>query len=718
MEVADFSGYATKANLVCSDGRTILPDAFKHQDKMTVPLVWSHNAWEDPENVLGHVQLEAKDGHMRAHAYFNQNPKSQKAKHMVEHGDVKWLSIRAGRLKEQLKQVAHGMIQEVSLVLAGANPGAQIDMINIRHNDGIGGYELQETDEAYITTGEDLVVLHADGDRTVMDVYNDMSEEQQDLVHFFVAEALKEAGVEHADDEGEEASDQAEDSEGSEESAEAENDGETDGDEAEEADESEESSTESEDTESEDDTESGADAADEATTEDSLDHQEGTRMNVFDQNGEGNVKDGEKFILHAEHVQSILKDAQRRNSLSDALDDFCLEHGIDDVDMLFPEARLVDGNEPNWVKRRTEWVQVVLDSVHTTPFSRVKSRFADITQDKARALGYIKGNMKKEEWFGLTQRSTTPTTVYKKQSLDRDDILDASDFNLVAWMRGEMRLMLEEEVARAILLGDGRPVEDPANPGEPNPDKIKDPAAAADGAGIRSILYDHEFYVTDVTVNVDDASSSWEEVTDQVLMNRRYYRGSGGAVFFTTAESLARLLLSRDGFGRKVYESEAALATALRVSRIVEVEVMEDHTDLIGIIVNLVDYNVGTDRGGEITSFEDFDIDFNKNKWLLETRLSGALTKYKSAIRIWRTASTNVLRTPVEPSFNEATGVVTIPTVTGVVYKNAAGSTLTAGAQTALDLGDELYVKAVPGTNSYFSDNEDDEWTFEGQVEL
>lgn len=651
---ADFSGYATKAGIKCSDGRTIMPDAFKHQDGITVPLVWQHGHTE-PTNVLGHAILEHREDGVYAYGFFNETDAGKAAKALVQHKDITMLSIYANRLVEKGKQVMHGAIREVSLVLSGANPGALIDNVTLAHGDG--EFETLE-DEAIIYTGlvlehEDMpedkdevddeqTVEHAEDGATVQDVYDSLNEDQKNLVHFMIGAALEEATAQH------------------------------------------------------DDTNNG--------DEGDLEHKEGndnmgTKRNVFEQQKDDAP---EGYTLTHSDVEQIVADAQSKGSLKAAVQDFALAHGINDIDILFPDAKAIN-NTPEWDKRRTEWVAGVLNGVRKSPFSRIKTMSADITMDEARAKGYIKGNMKKEEFFGLSKRVTTPTTVYKKQKLDRDDIIDITDLDVVAWMKGEMRLMLDEELARAILIGDGRDIADE--------DKIKDPVGG-DGAGIRSIANEAELYNTTVYVNIDDANSSMTEVVDAIIDARRWYKGTGTPTFYTTEPVITKFLLLRDNFGRRLYRNLQELADELRVSSIVAVEVMESEPDLVGIVVNLQDYVVGADQGGEISMFDDFDIDYNQYKYLIETRVSGALTKIKAALTIRKTVGTNVLAVPQEPGFVAATGVATIPTVTGVVYKDVDNNTVTAGAKAAIAAGASVYYKAVPASGYYFASNENDEWTF------
>lgn len=665
---ADFSGYATKAGLKCSDGRTITAEAFKHMDGQTVPLVWQHGHSE-PTNILGHGVLEARPDGMYVRGYFNNTKSGQHAKEFVQHKDITNLSIYANKLVEQAKTVLHGVIREVSLVLSGANPGAVIDFVQVAHGDG--EYDLL-TDEAVIHTGlplevegsgeaedapksekkpetktedENQTVQHADG-ATVQDVYDSMSQAQKDLVNAMLAEALNEtaaAAAGHSD----------------------------------------------------------------ATNEDALTHQkeeEPVKHNVFD-NTDAPAEGSElRHIMSPADVKGIVQSAIKGGSMRDAVEQYALAHGINNIDVLFPDARALQ-DRPEFNKRRTEWVAQVLADTNHTPFSRVKSIVADLTFEDARAKGYIKGNLKKEEWFGVSRRVTSPTTVYKKQKLDRDDVLDITDFDVVAWLKMEMRIMLDEEIARAILISDGRDIS--------NEDKIKDPIGAADGIGIRSILFDNELYVTTVNVNVDDASSSYDEVIDAVMDGMEFYKGTGTPDFYTTIKTLNKFLQAKDGMQRRLYDSKAAVASALGVRNIITVEPMNDVDDLVGIIVNLVDYNVGTDRGGEVNMFDDFDIDYNQYKYLIETRLSGALTKIRSALVVRRVAAGTTLRTPVAPSFDETSGDITIPTATGMTFtRTDTGATVAQGSTVNVPDGTSLEIQASPTAGNYFETNQQDSWTF------
>lgn len=648
---ADFGGWATKVGLRCSDGRTILKGAFQHQDEKRVPLVYQHGH-NNVNNVLGHAILKNYDEGVYAYAFFNNTPGAQQAKELVQHGDITRLSIHANQLKESNKNVVHGHINEVSLVLAGANPGAVIDYVRLQHSNDPDDYtELDDT--AIIHTGLQIDVgsddendddlTHADDDATVADVYDTLNEEQKNVVHYLIGVALENAQ---------------------------------------------------------------AKSATHSALQGDISHQEGANgmtWNVFDQTDSGAKKREKKHELSHEDVKGIFADALKVGSIKEAVNSYAIQHGIENIDVLFPDAKAVTG-DIELEKRRTEWVSNVLNGTRHTPFARIKTFTADLTQDEARAKGYIKGNYKLEEWIGVSKRTTTPTTIYKKQKLDRDDLIDITDFNVVAFLKSEMRLMAEEEIARAILIGDGRSAG--------SDDKVKDPLGASDGAGIRSIYNDHELFVTTLYVNVDDDDSSYEEVVDAVMDGMEFYKGTGTPTFYTTIPQVNLFKKARDLNGQRYYKNNAEVAEALGVDKIVNVEPMKELDDLIGVIVNLADYNVGTDRGGELTMFDDFDIDYNQQKYLLETRLSGALIKPKSALIIKKTAKANVLVKPTKPSFVSSTGVITIPTKTGVVYKDSDGDTLSAGAQTALAEGASMMVYAVADTGYYFANTAEDNWTF------
>jgi HK97 family phage prohead protease len=640
----DFGGYATKVGLKCSDGRTIASDAFKHMDGQEIPLVWQHGH-SDPNNVLGYTKLEHRDDGVYAYGYFNETPAGQNTKKLVQHKDIKFLSIYANQLREKNKHVLHGDLCEVSLVLKGANPGAKIDYVRVAHS--ATDIEVLE-DEAIITMGLDIEfdgedVAHADK-KTYQDVFETLDEDQKDLVLTMVSKALADKTVSHSDEDGED-----------------------------------------KDKEIEDDS--------------TLEHKEKDTMarNVFEQDKE-KVAGAGKSLSHSD-MQTIFDNAQKCGSFKEAFNNF-LEHaegdyGVTNIEMLFPEARALD-TKPEWITRRMEWVEGVLGGTRKLPFSRIKSLTADLTHDEARAKGYVKGNLKKEQFFAIARRDTTPKTVYKKQKLDRDDIVDITDFDIVAWMWVEMYFMLREELARAILVGDGREPDDE--------DKI-------DETKIRPIAYDDAFY-TDVLVVPANVSPSG--LIEAALRGRNNYKGTAPTAYMTNAV-MVDMLLEKDNLGRRYYNSKAELASALNVRDIIEVDILEgatrDGAEIQMIIVNMSDYSVGTTAGGEITKFDDFDIDYNQYKYLIETRLSGALTSPKRAQVIVRGAGT--LATLTAPTFNSGTGVVTIPTVTGVTYKNQqTGTNLSAGAQDALDPEESLSVVAVPNAGYYFPHNSDTDWTF------
>lgn len=590
----DFSGYATRVDLKCSDGAIIREDAFKHQNGETVPLVWQH-LHNGPENILGHAMLEHRKDGVYAYASFNDSEQGRNAKELVRHGDVKALSIYANKLVRRGVDVLHGAIREVSLVLSGANPGAYIDNVVIAHGDS---YETSE-DEAIIYTGLSFetqaeAIEHADdskepdmAEKTVGDIFETLTEEQKNVVYYMIGEALSEAG---ADDEAEH-------------SAFYEND-------------------------------------------DYISHNDGEETitmtrNVFESLAHGTPMDEGLTLSHSD-IKSIFAEGERKNSLKEAVIAHATTYGIEDIDMLFPDAKTI-GNRPEFIKRRTEWVASVLTDTHHSPFSRIKTILADITEDDARAKGYIKASMKKEEWFTLAKRVTTPQTVYKKQKLDRNDILDITDFDVVIWVKEEMRLMLDEEIAAAALVGDGRSAGDP--------DKIKSPSPTADGEGIRAIALDASYYAYKVEWDAADADDV--PFVDRVMTSLVDYTGSGSPKLYTSPQILAGLLVERDTLGRRMYSSRAELATAMGVSAIVDIPasilaranfqttegaVTTTHS-LKGIVANLRDYTFGSDAGGKTTLFDDFDIDFNQQKYLLEARLSGTLTKPFSAATLWENSA-------------------------------------------------------------------------------
>ncbi len=569
----DFSGWATRTNRKCSDGRTILHDAFKENDGATVPLVWNHDH-QDQESVLGHAVLENRNEGVYAYCSFNETEKGKHAKELVQHGDIVALSIYANQLKQNSnKEVIHGNIREVSLVLAGANPGAYIETV-IAHSD-------TSDEEAIVHVYDDseegsLELCHEDPkenekethdmpedkkeneEKTVQEVIDSMTEEQKQVLYLLVG-AAAESGQ-------------------------------------------------------------GEAVAHNIFNDSDEGGNEEMKHNVF----EGITKEDGTTLTHAE-VLEIIKEAPKAGSLKDAF----IAHGITDIGNLFPAEKFVN-NVPETVDRNQTWVGKVMNSVHHTPFSRVKSMYIDITADQARARGYVKGNQKAEEVVAAFKRKTEPQTVYKLQKLDRDDIIDITDFDVVAWLKGEMRGKLEEEIARAILIGDGRSAD--------SDDKINP-------LNIRPIYGDNTVYTVKRVLNTvenDDPEQTKfaKALIRDVIKSRKLYKGSGNPVFYTTEDDLTGMLLIEDGQGRVIYDTIDKLKTALRVSDIVTVPVMENivrteganQYKLHGLLVNLNDYNVGADKGGAVSMFDDFDINYNKYEYLIETRCSGALVKPYSAI--------------------------------------------------------------------------------------
>ncbi|QAU06728.1 head maturation protease [Gordonia phage Duffington] len=697
----DFSGFATKANLRCSDGRTILSDAFKHMDGTKVPLVWQH-AHNEPSNVLGHMQLEARGGDVYGYGFFNDSDAAVNAKSLVKHGDITALSIYANKLVEKDKAVMHGTIREVSLVLAGANPGALIDNVNIAHSDG----SLDTLDdEAIIYTG--LPIAHSEestetmGNKTIGDIFDTLNDEQKGAVGQMLESALAHAEDDDKDKEkvDTDKKDDDKDSGSGEKTVKQIFDGMTEEQKnvvyfmiGQALDEAKGEKTETKSSSDSDETKSTAkhDNFSEGST--TMSH------NVFDKDAVTGA-DTTPALSHADSA-SIFEGAKRLGSIKEAAEDYALQHGIEDIDVLFPDAKAISST-PEFIARRTEWVSEVMTGTRKTPFSRIKSLTANLTLEEARAKGYIKGNLKKEEFFRVAKRVTTPQTIYKKQKLDRDDILDITDFDVVAWLKGEMRLMLEEEIARAVLLGDGRSAGDD--------DKISEDH-------VRPIANEDELYVTYLYVNTGGDEYTAEEIIDSLTLQRRHYRGSGNPTFFTSETVLAQLLLIKDKMGRRIYPTVNDLSAALRVSKIVAVEVMDEPSvDILGVMVNLQDYTIGADKGGDVALFDDFDIDYNQYKYLIETRISGALVKAKSAVVIKAVAGGTLVR-PTAPTWDDENKTVTVPTVTGVTYKNKlTNATLTTASPVELTPDEELTVIAVPASSSYYlASSAEDEWMFDG----
>lgn len=589
----NFSGWATKNDLLCSDGRVIRHGAFKHHDGQRVPLVWNHDH-SDPYRVVGYAELEHRDEGMYTYGYFNNTDLGQTAREYVEHGDITQLSIYANQLKQDGNNVMHGCIREVSLVMAGANPGAFIENV-IKHSDGA-DEPIVNMEEARIFTGENIILHHADeseteveegetsetevnettndetiehseesskegeetvdnNEKTIKEIYDEMSDEQKDVVHALVGMAL-----EDDDDENE------------------------------------------------------------------VEHSEGgnetMKTNVFDNTTEQN-----NALMHADILDNAIADIKRFGSLKESVIQHAAANNITNIADLLPAEKDLNV-PPTWIKEDDSWVAKVMGAVHSTPFSRVRALFGQMDEVEARARGYIKkGEEKKDLKLAILKRTTSPTTVYIKMKMDRDDMIDIGSNN-VGWIRSEMRNLLNKELAVAYLIGDGRDLS--------SDDKI-------DEQCIRPVLTDDEMYtisytVTDGTDYHNDFNSASENdseakgIVRAAIKSRKGYKGSGTPTFFTTEDTLTELLLIEDQNGRRIYESITALATAMRVKEIVTVPELEAHTDVYGIIVNMNDYNTGADKGGEINMFDDFDIDYNQQKYLMETRRSGALVKPKSAI--------------------------------------------------------------------------------------
>jgi HK97 family phage major capsid protein len=600
----DFSGWATRNDIKCSDGRTIRKNAFIGNDGKTVPLVWNHQH-DEATNVLGHALLENREEGVYAYGTFNNTVPGQHAKEMVRDGDITGLSIYANHLKQSSKgDVYHGEIRELSLVLAGANPGAYIENIG----DAMAHSENDEF-EAHIYFSEDeqdITLTHADEEdeketkvaegknnkseeKTIKDVFDSLTEEQKTAVYYVIGEATKGKGQSKENEE-----DDTEENEGRE-------------------------------------------------MKHSDEGDNFMKYNIFD--NEERQEDTNMVLSHSD-MQSLAKATMRdlkkygtlKESLLANIGNFLptsMQHadgdyGIADIEMLFPDARTIE-TTPEFIQRQDAWVTSVINGTRHTPFTRVKSVFADITADEARAKGYTKGKKKIEEVITLLRRTTDPQTIYKKQKLDRDDILDITDFDVVAWLRGEMRIMLNEELGRAILIGDGRSAV--------AEDKIKEDH-------IRPVWTDDKLYTIKAPLAGLTSANTEDEIAKafirKAIKSRKDYRGSGNPTLFTTEDMLTDMLLLEDKDGRVIYDTEEKLRTALRVSKIVTVPVMENQTrtdaddtkkyDLLGIIVNLSDYNVGSDKGGSVSMFDDFDIDYNQYKYLMETRVSGALIKPYSAI--------------------------------------------------------------------------------------
>lgn len=626
----DFSGWATRANVLCSDGRVIMPGAFKHCDGIKVPLVWNHKH-DSPLEVLGHVVLEHRDEGVYAYGTFNDTDSGQTAKLLVQNGDVDRLSIYANKLKQSGKNVLHGAIREVSLVLAGANPEAMIDVVMAHGDDpcsedhivGVPG-NIEYAEDLFHAETEDEEKkgdkevadnnekqTPAESEETIKEIFNTLTSKQKTAVYAILGQILGEEkndgsdkDVKHADEE----EPAADGEETVKEVFETLTPKQKDAVYAIVADLMEEKDGEDDDVEHSEIVEGDYDAM---------------KHNVWDQT-ETKAND---VLAHSEMV-AIIDDAKRNGSLKDAV----LAHSIEDIEIMFPDAKTLT-NEPAFIKRKDDWVAKVLGGVHHSPFARIKTIFADITGAQARAKGYVKGKQKIEEVFKLLKRVTNPTTIYKKQALDRDDVIDITDFNILPWLKKEIRMMWDEELARAILIGDGR------DPVEEADDKI-------DEECIRPIWKMEDLFTVKHIINVTADATADERASafiDGCIKSRKNYRGSGNPVMFMAEDTLTDCLLLKDKNGRYIYDTVANLAARLRVSEIITAPVLEgvkrtdednNEFELAGLYVNLKDYNIGTDKGGELNFFDDFDIDFNKMKYLMEGRCSGTLVVPYSAVAI------------------------------------------------------------------------------------
>lgn len=689
----DFSGYVSKANLKCADGRTIMPGAFAHQDGMKVPLVYQHNH-QDVMQVLGHAILSKKEDGVWGDMYLNDTTTGNHTKQLVKNKDLDKLSVWAQGLDERGYMVHDGFIKEVSLVLSGANPGARVENV-LMHSD------LDDLDNMFVVTGD--IIIHSDieekpkeepqpvekpaeestEDKTVEEVLATLSEDQQTAVNAVIDGIVTEAV-----------------------------------------------------------TEALAEKPEAEITHDNMDStQKGTPMNRSPFKNNSGTATAQPELKHSD-VVSVLTHAKGGTTLQDFNADRAIgslrqfvrsekgremfhsdlmhsDYGIENIDVLFPDAQALM-SRPTFVDRRQEWVKVFLAGTSHSPFSRVKTIYADITADEARAKGYIKAHEKTEEVFPVFKRETGPAWIIKKQKLDRQDIIDIVDFDVVAWMKVEMRGKLDEELARAALFGDGRPALLPD--GTTNPDKIPDPGASANsGNGIRAIVSDADLYVTtyDVPLAANATGDAWNVLLDKSVESDEDYLGSGDKTAFMAYKTASRLLTIRDTYGHRIYRNLSEVAGDMGVARIVKVPTVLFPTDVLAVVLDLKDYNFGTNRGGEVTLFDDFDIDFNQYKYLIETYLSGALTLPYSAQVYKRVDPTDTLVVPAKPLV--ADNVVTIPTVTGVTYyrMDTPGGTAVANGATITLTEDTLpfiEIEARPSSDAYyFGDNSDmrDTWLFE-----
>lgn len=647
----DFSGWATMYNVQCSDGRTIKPDAFAAYDKKKVPLVWRHMREDgSPAAVLGHVLLEHHAGKgVRANAYFNGSPSANNAKELVHHGDVDQMSIKAINLRQNGTDVLAGDLVEVSLVPVGANREAKIDAIYMEHDGEL--YDLETAGMIY--SGQPLELMHEDaGSNTNTSAETSDHSDGGEMNAQEVWDTLNDnqkalfAALLDADDDDDEADDEAE--------------------------------------------------------------HEGDFMPTYRAfEGNNNANTNAPTLTH-EQFTEIWEGAKQIGSLRESVLEHAQKYGITNIDTLFPQPKDMT-NKPEWIRRNDDWVSKVINGVHSSPFTRVKTSTADITHEEARARGYIKTNLKKEMFFSIKSRITTPTTVYVKSRIDRDDMIDVTSFDVVAWIKEAMGISLREEMAGAILFGDNRPTEDPQRSGQPNPDKINP-------ENIRPIAYDDEFYTVPVKVGVGESPKS---LMNKIIRSRKLrVGGTGRPTLFTTEDLIVDLLLQEDKVGRRYYDSEQALATALGVSEIVSVPILDRNYSndegerLLGVIVNLADYTFGADPGGLPSWFDDFDLDYNQQKFLLETRRSGALTKYRSAIALWSTDTAEV----VAQAPTRRGDTITVPTVEHVEYYLSRGTgeatKITEETVSFNPTDTVLYIEARPESGYRLAFNTDTAWSY------
>lgn len=694
----DFGGYATKAGVRCLDGRTIMPKAFEHQNGTTLPLIWSHND-KDPNSVLGNVVLEQRADGVYAHGSLNNTPNAEVMRELLKHGDIDGLSIRAIRLQETDAGVVHrGDLVEVSFVAKGANPEAKIEYINLEHS-------AETSDEVIMFVGgDDLVLEHSannigkntmadeqttidqirallglqhedagdqadppppedkkkpedDEDKTVGDVLDTFNEEQLKALEILLAEAVKAGAEEGSDAEGNAEGDPSSDEEKK---------------------------------KKEEDAQNSSEVKHSATSV-----RNSTMANVFDIDNDNNTKKKTKALSHSA-IEEIFKGARSNDSLKASAENYALSHGIDNISELFPDPTDPTGPEPQIISEDLAWVANVMSGVKTSPFSRIKTVFTDMTPDEARAKGYIKGHYKKEQFIKMAKRVTTPTMVYKKQKVDRQDILEITDFNMVAWVKGELAVKLREEIARAVLVGDGRPVSDD--------DKI-------DETSIRAIASDDEVFQTTLNVPFNPTATSSEAIIDALITGRRYYKGSGEPTLYISETALSQILMVRDGVGRRIYTSIEDVKAACRVKDVVTSYIF-DESRFLGVVVNLQDYTFGVPRGGEETMFDDFDINYNALLFLLETFRAGALTKPKAALVLRKTDDPNPsLVVPIAPT--RIGNTVYIPEVTiGSIEYMVDGNPADPNDEFVLVEGQTLSIEAHAGSGYYFANSAIDNWTF------